>query len=45
VAQFKYLGMTVTNEILIQGEIEEETELGQCLLPFSPEAFVFLSVV
>jgi hypothetical protein len=40
VAQFKYM-RTVTNQNLVL----EEIELWQCLLPFSPEPFVFLSVV
>jgi hypothetical protein len=38
VAHFKYLGMTVTNQNLIQEEIK-------CLLPFSPEPFAFSSAI
>jgi hypothetical protein len=46
VAQFKYLGTTVTNQILIQEEIKRRMNSGnECLLPFSPEAFVFSSSV
>jgi hypothetical protein len=40
-AQFRYLGTTITNQNLVQ----EETELGQCLLPFGPEPFVLASAV
>jgi hypothetical protein len=42
VSQFKYLGMTVANQNLIQEEINEFL---QCLLPFGPEPSVFLSVI
>jgi sulfatase maturation enzyme AslB (radical SAM superfamily) len=46
VAQFKYLGTMVTNQILIQEEIMRRfTQLGQCLLPISFESFVFCSAV
>jgi hypothetical protein len=45
VAQFRYLGTTITNETLIQEEIKEEIELRLCLLPFSPEHFALSSVV
>jgi hypothetical protein len=41
VAKFRYLGMTITNQNLIQEEIKET----ECLLPFSPEHFVFSSAV
>jgi hypothetical protein len=37
VAQFKYLGMTVTNQNLFQDEIKETTFL-DCLLPFGLES-------
>jgi hypothetical protein len=37
VSQFKNLGATVTNQNLIQ----EEIEFWQCLLPFGPEPSVF----
>jgi hypothetical protein len=39
--QFKYLDTTVTNQNLIQ----EGDWFWLCLLPFCPEAFVFLSAV
>jgi hypothetical protein len=40
--QFKYLGTTVTNQNLIQEEVKRRLK---CLLPFSPEPSVFLSLV
>jgi hypothetical protein len=43
--QFKYLGTTVTNQTLDLGENVKETELWQCLLPFTPEPSAFLSAV
>jgi hypothetical protein len=39
VAQLRYFGTTVTSQNLIQEEIKRE--FGQCLVPFSPECFVF----
>jgi hypothetical protein len=46
VAQFKYLGMEVTIQNLIQEEIKRRLiEFKQCLLPFGPEPFVFSSAV
>jgi hypothetical protein len=39
VPQFKYRGKRVTIENLIQWEIKRR--FWQCLLPFSPEPFVF----
>jgi hypothetical protein len=41
VEQFRYLGTTITYQNLIQ----EEIELGKCLLPFSSEPSVFSSAV
>jgi hypothetical protein len=43
-AQFKYLGTTATN-LFYSGGNYEETVFGQCLLPFSPEPFVFSSAI
>jgi hypothetical protein len=37
VEEFKYLGTTLTN----QNSIQEDTEVMECLLPFSAESFVF----
>jgi hypothetical protein len=45
VSQFKYFATTVTNQNLIQEEIEEEIEFWFCLLPFGPEPSVFSSAV
>jgi hypothetical protein len=42
VAQFKYLGTTITNENLIQEEIKRRLNSG---IPFSPEPFVLSSAV
>jgi hypothetical protein len=42
-SHFKYLGMTVTNQNLIQEEIKRR--LWQCLLRFCPEPSVFSSAV
>jgi hypothetical protein len=44
VLQFKYLGTTVTNQNLIQEEINRRLSLVNALLPFSPEPSVFPSV-
>jgi hypothetical protein len=38
-AQFRYLGTTITNQKLIQEEIKRRLNLGMLL--FSPEPFVF----
>jgi hypothetical protein len=45
VSKFKYMGMTVTNQNLIQEEIKSRLYSGNALLPFSPEPFVFSSVI
>jgi hypothetical protein len=45
VAHLKCLGTTVTNQNLIQKEIEGKLNSGSTLLPFSPEPFVFSSAV
>jgi hypothetical protein len=42
VAQFKYLGKKVTYQYSIQKEIKWRLNSGECLLPFSPEPFVFM---
>jgi hypothetical protein len=41
VSQFKYLGITVTNQNLIQEKIKKLLNFGNAFLPFSPEPFVF----
>jgi hypothetical protein len=45
VAQFKYLGMTVTNQNLIQEEIRKCLNCGSVCLPFSPEPTALSSAV
>jgi hypothetical protein len=35
------LGTTLTNQNSIREEINEQTEVGKCLLSFGAEAFVF----
>jgi hypothetical protein len=44
-AQFKYLGTTVTNQNLIQEEIKRRLNLGNACYNFSSEPFVFSSAV
>jgi hypothetical protein len=41
VKQFKYLETTLTNQNSIREEIKEQTELGECLLSFGEESFIF----
>jgi hypothetical protein len=45
VSQFKYLGMTVTDENLIEEKIKRRLNSGNAWLLFSPEACVFSSAV
>jgi hypothetical protein len=44
-AQFRYLGTTIRYRNLIQEEIKRILNSGNGLLPFSPESFIFSSVV
>jgi len=41
VEHFKYLGRTLTNQNSIHEEIKSTLKLGECLLSFSAESFVF----
>jgi hypothetical protein len=41
VEEFKYLGMTLTDQNSIQEEIKSRLELRECLLSFSAEPVVF----
>jgi hypothetical protein len=41
VEKFKYLGITLTDRNCMW---EEQTKFGECLLPFSPESYVFCLV-
>jgi hypothetical protein len=43
-AQFTYLGTTVTNQNLILEEIRRLNSGNACLLPFNPERFVLSAV-
>jgi hypothetical protein len=45
VSQFKYLGMAVTDQNLIQEEIKRRLSSGNTCYPFSPKPSVFPSVV
>jgi hypothetical protein len=45
VSQFIYLGKTAKESKFDSRRYEEETEFGKCLLPFSPQTFVFSSAV
>jgi hypothetical protein len=45
VAQFTYLGTTLTNQNLFMKEIKRRMNSGNALLPFGPERFVFSSSV
>jgi hypothetical protein len=41
VEQFKYFGRTLKNQNSIHEEIKSRLELGECLLSFNAEYFVF----
>jgi hypothetical protein len=45
VVQFKYLGMTLTNQNDIRDEIKSKIYLRECLLSFSPMSSVFPSLI
>ena len=41
VEEFKYLGTLLTNKNSIQEEIKSRLKLGECLLLFGAESFIF----